>query len=112
MLDGNNKDLDKLITRSLDIKSTPTITLNEELKRKIRNGYKEKRQISIWWLPTFISITISIITCIYLYLFMENQSIKNLLIMLNIFNLITNVLATFIGLKYLDLKKGAIIDGI
>lgn len=102
------KDVDKLLKETLSIEDLPSDELNNKVKFLINQNKKEK-ELSIWWMPAFVSILISFMLSFFTFVFLPSSLIKLLALLFIIIIILANIILTFVGVKYFDLKKGAVI---
>ncbi|WP_270504761.1 hypothetical protein [Paraclostridium sordellii] len=102
------KDVDKLLKETLSIEDLPSDELNNKVKFLINQNKKEK-ELSIWWMPAFVSILISFMLSCFTFIFLSSSLIKLLVLLFIIIIILANIILTFVGVKYFDLKKGAVI---
>lgn len=104
------KNMDDLLKRSLSYEEVPSSDLNERLKFKLENKDKEENVVSVWWIPMVMSIIIGIISYTLIKMFVPMLLIQKAMISLCFGFVFFNVVMTFIGVKYFELKKGAKIN--
>jgi hypothetical protein len=104
------KELDSLLKTSLSCEEKPSQYLNEKLKINLKENVSAKKEISIWWMPMIMSIISGLMIFIGIRLFIDAYFIKIILQCLCFVVVILNILITFIGVKYFDLRKGAVIN--
>lgn len=102
------KDVDKLLKETLSIEDLPSDELNNKIKFLINQNKKEK-ELSIWWMPACVSILISFMLSFFTFVFLSSSLIKLLALLFIIIIILANIILTFVGVKYFDLKKGAVI---
>lgn len=102
------KDVDKLLKETLSIEDLPSDELNNKVKFLINQNKKEK-ELSIWWMPACVSIFISFMLSFLTFVFLSSSLIKLLALLFIIIIILANIILTFVGVKYFDLKKGAVI---
>ena len=94
------KNVDKLLKETLSIEDLPSDELNNKVKFLINQNKKEK-ELSIWWMPACVSILISFMLSFFTFVFLA--------LLFIIIIILANIILTFVGVKYFDLKKGAVI---
>ncbi|GAA0715781.1 hypothetical protein GCM10008904_32990 [Paraclostridium ghonii] len=104
------EELDKLLKSSLLCEKEPSQYLNENLKTNLRESILKEKEISIWWIPMAISFITGLMFFIGIKLFIDAYLIKIVLQYTSCIFVILNLILTFIGLKYFDLRKGAVIN--
>ncbi|CEK37383.1 hypothetical protein [Paraclostridium sordellii] len=102
------KDVDKLLKETLSIEDLPSDELNNKVKFLINQNKKEK-ELSIWWMPACVSILTSFMLSFFTFVFLSSSLIKLLALLFIIIIILANIILTFVGVKYFDLKKGAVI---
>ncbi|MEG2786987.1 MAG: hypothetical protein RR942_04115 [Romboutsia sp.] len=103
------KDIDNLLREALSVKDLPSDKLNNKVKFLINQSEKEKKELSIWWIPVCVSIVISFILSFFTIAFLSSTLIKFVSLIFIAIIILANIILTFVGVKYFDLKKGAVI---
>jgi uncharacterized protein YacL len=103
------KNIDNLLRATLSVKAVPSDELNNKVKFLIRQSEKEKRELSIWWIPFCASIIISFILSFFTIVFLSSSLIRFVSLLFITIAIVANIILTFVGVKYFDLKKGAVI---
>lgn len=101
------KNVDSLLKATLSSCKEPDEVLNLKLKSALRRKADSKKTISLWWVPMTASIILSFITMILVKMFVFIDTISSFINLLILSNLIFNIMITFIGVKFFNLKKGA-----
>jgi hypothetical protein len=103
------KNIDNLLRATLSVKDVPSDELNNKVKFLINQSEKEKKELSIWWIPLCVSIFISFILSFFTIVFLSSALIKFLSLLFITIIILASIVLTFVGVKYFDLKKGAVI---
>lgn len=101
------ENMDSLLKATLEPNETVDDLLNIKLKAAIRKKAANKPHLSIWWIPMVASLIISLGAIILVNLYVINPIIGFIINSFIITNTITNIIITFIGIKFFNLKKGA-----
>jgi hypothetical protein len=109
IMGGNKGSIDDLLKISLSSSEKPCESLNWQLHADIKKALKRK-EISIWWIPMVISIFISVFFSAMAYLIVSNIYIQITICTISLLATIFNIVLTAIGVRYFELKKGAVIN--
>lgn len=109
MKDIDKEDIDILLKISLSTTDKVDEKLNQELKAKLRSQDSKEKSLSIWWLPMLISIFMTIILSIIAFLYIPYGVLQIGIMIIGLLSIICSVVLTVIGVRYFDLKKGAVI---
>lgn len=109
MKDIDRKDIDILLKMSLTSSDKPSEQLNQELKANIRLQNSKGKSISIWWIPMCISIFITIISSIIAFLYIPYGILQMGVMVVGLLTMTFSIALTTVGVKYFELKKGAVI---
>lgn len=109
MENGNKNSIDKLLEATLSKGEKPSLVLNNNVKRELRKREGENKELSMWWLPSIGAVAISLIVSIVSYLFIATILIKAIIIFISLLTSMAVIMLTVIGLKYFELKEGAVL---
>lgn len=109
MKDMNRKDIDILLKLSLTLSEKPNEQLNQELKEKVRSQNLQEDSRSIWWLPMVMSIFMTIVLSTITFLYIPYGMLQIGIIMIGLLTMVFSIALTVVGIKYFELKKGAVI---
>ncbi|MGL5766662.1 MAG: hypothetical protein ACRCX8_13580 [Sarcina sp.] len=107
-------ELDFLIEETMKVKSDVELSYkeNSDVKRMIRI-VDEERGFSLWWLPLIGCVSSYIFVYVFLKNIVTSYKVLNLFLSIVEFVYLQSIIAvlilTFIGIKKLNLKKGALI---
>lgn len=109
MKDIDNKDIDVLLKISLGSSDKVDEKLNQELKAKIRSQDLKDKSISIWWLPMLMSIFMTIVSSTIAFLYIPYGVLQKGIMGFGLLTMTFSIILTAIGVRYFELKKGAVI---
>lgn len=101
------ENMDSLLKATLAPNENVDELLNIKLKAAIRKKAEYKHCFSIWWVPMVASFIISLGAMVLVNLYVINPIIGFIINGFIITNTIINIIITFIGVKFFNLKKGA-----
>lgn len=105
----NNGELDLLLKKALASEEQPDPELNQALKRKIASVRTEGKTVSLWWLPMLASFLLAGMLSFIGYLFIATTVLQALVFLSSVMLVIFSVVFTILGIRFFDLKKGALI---
>ncbi|CAK7065202.1 hypothetical protein CIW83_19940 [Tissierella sp. P1] len=109
MKDIDKGSIDFLLEKSLASYDKVDEKLNQELKKKLRYGNSKEKTISIWWLPMVISIFTTIAVSTIAFIYIPYGTLQIMIMVFGLLTMIFSIVLTAIGVKYFELKKGAMI---
>lgn len=109
MKDLNKDHIDHLLKISLSSSDKVDEKLNQELKIKLGSQDFQEKSLSIWWLPMVISIFMTIVASTIAFLYIPYGILKIGLVLFSLLTMIFSIILTAIGVRYYELKKGAVI---
>lgn len=101
------QNMDSLLKAALAPNENADELLNIKLKAAIRKKAENKHCLSIWWVPMVASFIISLGAIVLVNLYVINPIIGFIINSFIITNTVINIIITFIGVKFFNLKKGA-----
>ncbi|MBU5427302.1 hypothetical protein KQI41_12985 [Tissierella pigra] len=109
MKDIDRDEIDMLLKISLSPSVKVDERLNQELKKKLKTQSSKEKSLSIWWLPMVISIFMTMVASTIAFIFIPYGILQLGVLMFLLLTMIFSIVLTAIGVKYFELKKGAVI---